>query len=89
MVKIQFHYDVVDLFRPLYEQQGQRACFKRFNAKDNTVKAVVRASLEQLKRLLVACHDHYPRAFYSPVANAASLHLGNAMLHGARAPDGD
>lgn len=80
-----FHAAVIDIFRPFDQGGGQPQKLQSFSAQDSSTQTVLRASTDRLKRLLLTCQLHNPRALLCAVSNAGVIHVGNSMLHYATA----
>ncbi|KAJ4387481.1 hypothetical protein N0V93_008073 [Gnomoniopsis smithogilvyi] len=78
IMHIQFHTAVMDLFRPLLQQNPkQRLEFGSFNAENRTVEDVCLASINQLKHLVLVFRTRYAGARSCFLWHTALLYVAN------------
>ncbi|KAK1982946.1 hypothetical protein LZ30DRAFT_748986 [Colletotrichum cereale] len=85
MLHIYYHVAIIDLFRPLLQQNGApRQRLPAFRSAEATPDAVYAASVNQLKRIVLLYRQKYPESSYNFFWHSALLYLANAMLAEAR-----
>lgn len=75
------HAAILDLFRPFlrqYDVDSHR--LKTFYSTDNTPDAAFRASVKQLKRLVIFYRSQYPSSTYTMLWHTALIYVANAVL---------
>ncbi|KAL1867156.1 hypothetical protein VTK73DRAFT_4318 [Phialemonium thermophilum] len=80
LLHITFHTIVLDLMRPFLHDSNPDIRLSDFQSSQSSPEAMYLASVNQLKRLVVLCWNHFPRAAYSFLSHQSLLYLANAML---------
>lgn len=76
---ILYHSAVLDIFQP-FVSTPEILLLSSSSVPRGSVGDVIRASTNQLKRLLLLCRFQNPRTFSLIVVNAALVHVTNAMV---------
>ncbi|EFQ25212.1 uncharacterized protein GLRG_00356 [Colletotrichum graminicola M1.001] len=85
ILHIYYHVAIIDLFRPLLQQNGApRQRLPPFRSAEATPDAVYAASVNQLKRIVLLYRQKYPESSYCFCWHSALLYLANAMLTEAK-----
>ncbi|KAF5588573.1 conidial development fluffy [Fusarium pseudocircinatum] len=78
-IHIWFHTAIIDLFRP-FEHKFPQPKLPAFAGVNATPRAVIAASIEQLKRLVYQYHEHCESSKYSIIWQSGMLYLVNHIL---------
>ncbi|KAH8658318.1 hypothetical protein BX600DRAFT_514817 [Xylariales sp. PMI_506] len=80
---ILFHSAVIDIFQPFLEDDAEAQRLRSFSSAHSSASAAVRASTNQLQRLIMVCRLQNPRTASLVITNTALVHVGNIMLRDA------
>ena len=81
MHSIWLHAAILDLFRPFLSQVDPNPQhLKTFYSPDSTPDAAFKASVKQLKRLVVFYRARYPSSTYTMLWHTALIYIANAVL---------
>ncbi|KAI1111022.1 hypothetical protein F5Y14DRAFT_443564 [Nemania sp. NC0429] len=80
---IWLHTAILDMFQPfINKQQDEIPRLATFSAGDNTPDAIYRASLDQLKHLVVEYRSRHPASTFSLLWHTGLIYLANGVLAG-------
>jgi hypothetical protein len=79
---IYFHAAIISLFRPLVVHQQHGMALGLSTADANPAETISRASVTQLKRLMVSYQSRAPTELSTVHWHTASLYVANAMIRG-------
>jgi hypothetical protein len=77
---IYFHVIIVDMFREVSHRSDEPFVMSSFDTRCIYPRAVYAASINQLKRLLLAFRISFPMAHYSILSQIVLIYVGNAVL---------
>lgn len=83
MYSVLFHCAILDIFETFDYDEQRNHRLRSFASADASIKGILRTSTNQLKKLVLDCRLHRPRALLVTHANSAMLHVANAILRDA------
>ncbi|KAH6705685.1 hypothetical protein EV126DRAFT_173285 [Verticillium dahliae] len=83
-----FHAAILDIFRPFIEHPvARQSRLTTFSSSESSPEAAFRASLTQLKRLVVVYRSKYQSSEHTILWHTALIYVANAVLQDTRDPE--
>ncbi|KAH6683726.1 hypothetical protein F5X68DRAFT_171961 [Plectosphaerella plurivora] len=85
---IWFHAAILDIFRPfIRHQRRKQSRLKTFSSSQSSPDAAYKASVDQLKRLIIIYRSNYTSSAYTMLWHTALIYVANAVLQDKQDPE--